>query len=161
LTYQEQPFGPQIASSAVDITTMAVGTVPTAPQIPFFLFQNNALPGGLDTLLAYLGLSDAGKDAFVEGLLNGAMTPFRYDPIGLSSDQATLLAGSYFVGHSYGWSDFNIDGTNGDLMVTTYGVPAYTSDQLASDPNIPNLTPTIVSQFSMTPSSDNILGTPQ
>ena len=37
LTYQEVPFGPQIASSAIDITTMAVGTVPIAPLIPPFL----------------------------------------------------------------------------------------------------------------------------
>jgi phosphodiesterase/alkaline phosphatase D-like protein/Ca2+-binding RTX toxin-like protein len=176
LTYQERPFGPKIASSAIDITTMAVGTVPIAPLIPPALIGAPA-PFGLTPaqVVAYNLLpntpdSDStanDKDDFIKGILNGAAFVFGgYDPIGLSSSQATLLAGDYFVGHSFGWTDFDIKGTNGatwtagDLFVTTYGVPAYTTEDLANDPAILAQTPGIVSQFKMTPTSNNILGTP-
>ena len=171
LTYQERPFGPQIASSAINITTMAVGTVPIAPQIPPALIGLPP-PFGIDfaTFLAYLALpntpdSDSipnDKDDFVKGILNTAIGLFGYDPIGLSSSQAELIAGDYFVGHSLGWTDFNIDGATGELMVTTYGVPAYTTQTLTSNPAaVLGLTPTIVSQFALTPTSGNILGTTQ
>jgi alkaline phosphatase D len=169
LTYQERPFGPQIASSAIDITTMAVGTVPIAPQIPPFLVGApppfgltpaqfafyNSLPNAPD--------SDSipnDKDDFVKGILNGAINLFGYDPIGLSSTQATLTQGDYFVGHSLGWTDFNVDGTTGELVVTTYGVPAYTTQDLTANPaGVLALNPTIVSQFTLTPTSNNTLGT--
>jgi phosphodiesterase/alkaline phosphatase D-like protein/Ca2+-binding RTX toxin-like protein len=181
LTYQERPFGPKIASSAIDVTTMAVGTVPIAPQIPLALLQLQPLPPpfniNLGQVLAYnalpndpdpgddLSLPANDKDDFIQRILNGAAFVFGgYDPIGLSSTQAELLEGDYFVGHSYGWTDFDIKGTNGatwtagDLFVTTYGVPAYTTADVASQAVL-DLTPDVVSQFKMTPTSNNIVGT--
>jgi phosphodiesterase/alkaline phosphatase D-like protein len=169
VTYQEFPFSSQIASSTIDVTTMAVGTVPIAPLIPPQLVGAPP-PFGLTPaqLAFYNSLPNApdsdsipnDKDDFVKGILNGAINLFGYDPIGLSSTQATLLAGDYFVGHSFGWTDFNIDGTTGELVVTTYGVPAYTTQDLASNPAaVLALNPTIVSQFALTATSNNILGT--
>ena len=173
LTYQEAPFGPQIASSAIDITTMAVGVIPIAPQIPPFLV---GLPPPLGLtpaqLTFYQSLPNApdpgdnlllppdDKDDFVQRILNGAAGLFGYNPIGLSPAQATLLAGDYFVGHSFGWTDFNIEETSGDLLVTTYGVPYYTDADLASNPaGVLARVPTIVNQFEMTPTSNSIIGT--
>ena len=169
LTYQEAPFGPQIASSAIDITTMAVGVIPIAPQIPPFLV---GLPPPLGLtpaqLTFYQSLPNApdlgdvpnDKDDFVKFILNSAASLFGYDAIGLSPAQATLLAGDYFVGHSFGWTDFNIEETSGDLLVTTYGVPYYTDADLASNPaGVLARVPTIVNQFEMTPTSNSIIGT--
>lgn len=177
LTYQERPFGPQIASSAIDITTMAVGTVPIAPQIPFFLVDApppfgltpaqfafyNSLPNAPD-----LDSIPDDKDDFVKVILNDAIDFFGYDDpnsddpnsIGLSSTQATLTEGDYFVGHSLGWTNFNVDGTTGELDVTTYGVPAYTTQDLTANlAGVLALDPTIVSKFALTPTSKNTLGT--
>jgi phosphodiesterase/alkaline phosphatase D-like protein/Ca2+-binding RTX toxin-like protein len=180
LTWQEFPGSTKIASSAIDITTMAVGTVPIAPLLPPGLIGAPS-PFGLTPgqVLAYnslpntqdpgddLSLPANDKDDFVQRILNGAAFVFGgYDPIGLSSSQATLLLGDYFVGHSFGWTDFDIKATNGatwtagDLVVTTYGVPAYTTEELANDPTVLTQTPDIVSQFQMTPTTNNMLGTP-
>jgi phosphodiesterase/alkaline phosphatase D-like protein len=171
LTYQETPFGQAIESSAIDITTMAVGTIPIAPQIPPFLAAlppENPFHLTAEALALYDSLSNAGKDAFVEAILNNAIEAFSVlygvnNPIGLDSSQAELMEGSYFVGHSFGWTDFNInDALNGELIVTTYGVPFYTDADLADDPQaVLDLEPEIVSQFKLTPTSKNILGTPQ
>src|SRR5262249_30144548 len=75
------------------------------------------------------------KDDFVKLLLNNYMTRLGYDPIGLESNgkiDAKLLSGDYFVGHDFGWTDFNIDGATGKLLVTTWGSPAYTAEELAA-----------------------------
>ena len=91
-----------------------------------------------------------------------------YDPIGLDNNlpvaagriNATLLQGDYFVGHDLGWSDFNIDPVTGQLLVTTWGVPAYTAADLATNPAaVLALNPSIVSQFAVTPSDHSIIGT--
>ena len=91
-----------------------------------------------------------------------------YDPIGLDNNlaiaagkiNATLLQGDYFVSHDFGWSDFNIDETTGQLMVTTWGVPGYSAADLATNPAaVLALNPAIVSQFAVTPTSDSIIGT--
>ena len=64
------------------------------------------------------------------------------------------------MGHDFGWTDFNVDATTGELLVTTYGVPGYTDADLTSNPAaVIALNPTIVSQFEVTPTSDAIIGT--
>jgi Ca2+-binding RTX toxin-like protein len=71
-----------------------------------------------------------------------------------------LLQGDYFVGHNIGWTDFNVDADTGDLLVTTYGIQPYTEAELAADSaTILARTPTVVSQFELTPTSDSINGT--
>jgi Ca2+-binding RTX toxin-like protein len=70
------------------------------------------------------------------------------------------LSGDYFVGHDFGWTDFKIDALTGELLVTTFGVPSYTAADLSTNAAaILAQTPTIVSQFKVTPSSDSIIGT--
>ncbi|OZA36288.1 MAG: hypothetical protein B7X87_14305 [Hydrogenophilales bacterium 17-64-34] len=53
--------------------------------------------------------------------------------------------------HSYGWTEFEIDAATGELIVTTWGIPDYSYDELIANPDlITGLTPQIVSRFSVT-----------
>jgi phosphodiesterase/alkaline phosphatase D-like protein len=168
LTYQDFAGGPQIATSVFEVNTLAVASIPIAPFVPAVAaeaglisqaqldFYTLLLPVAPDTDSA---LND--KDDFVKFILNSYMTTLGYDPIGLESGgpiDATLISGDYFVGHNFGWTDFNIDATTGKLMVTTWGVPLYTDLDVANNAVL-GFTPTIVSQFEVTPTSNSIIGT--
>ena len=174
LTYQDYLGGPQIATSVFEVVVPAVAAdllgplvAPTAAALglitPAQLVFYNSLPNAPDTDSI---LND--KDDFVEFILNQVIGGLGYDPIGLDNNlpiaagtiNATLLQGDYFVGHDFGWTDFNVDATTGELLVTTYGVPGYTDADLTSNPAaVIALNPTIVSQFEVTPTSDAIIGT--
>lgn len=174
LTYQDRPGGPQVATGAFEINTLAVASNPIAPLAPPLaaalglitpaqLAFYNTLPVAPDPGSA---LND--KDDFVKFILNTVISGLGYDPIGLDSNlpqangkiNATLLQGDYFVGHDFGWTDFNIDAATQNLLVTTYGVPTYTDVDLATNPaGVLALNPAIVSQFQVTPTSDSIIGT--
>jgi phosphodiesterase/alkaline phosphatase D-like protein len=168
LTYQDALGGPQIASSAFEVNTVAAAALSGAPLLPAAAFQLGLISA--QQLALYNSLPNApdtdslpnDKDDFVKLLLDQYMAHFGYNPIGLEPGgkiNATLLQGDYFVGHDYGWTDFNI-GTDGKLMVTTWGVPAYSAEQLAADPaSVLSLTPAIVSQFEVAPTSQSIIGT--
>jgi Ca2+-binding RTX toxin-like protein len=45
------------------------------------------------------------------------------------------------------------------LLITTYGTTPYTAEDLAANPALLDLDPTIVSKFEVTPTSDSIIGT--
>jgi alkaline phosphatase D len=175
LTYQNSLGGPQIASSAFEVVVPAVAPsslggplIPAAAAAlglvpPSFLTAYNLAPIAPDPDNV---LND--KDDFVEFVLNHVIDAFGYDPIGLNNNlpvttgmiHATLLQGDYFATHDYGWTDFNIDPTTGELLVTTYGVPAYTEADLVSHQGtVLGLNPAIISQFEVTPTSDSIMGT--
>jgi hypothetical protein len=175
LTYQDHFGGAQIASSAFEVVVPSLGSsplpgslaAPTAAALgvitPAQLAFYNSLPIAPDTDNI---LND--KDDFAEFILDTVLTGLGDDPIGLDNNlaiaagriNATLLQGDYFVGHSLGWSDFNIDPVTGQLMVTTWGVPGYTAADLATNPAaVLALTPAIVSQFVVTPSDNSIIGT--
>jgi phosphodiesterase/alkaline phosphatase D-like protein len=165
LTYQTALGGPQIASSAFEVNTLAAAATPLAALIPAAAFQlglitqqqldlYNSLPNAPD--------SDSipnDKDDFIKQIIDSYITKLGYDPIGLESNSkidAKLLSGDYFVGHDSGWTDFNIDPLSGKLLVTTWGIPAYTAAELAADPTgIIARDPAIVSQFEVTPKSDS------
>jgi phosphodiesterase/alkaline phosphatase D-like protein len=168
LTYQETPGGPQVASSAFEVATTALGATSFAPLLPLIALQSGLITP--QQLALYDSLPNApdtdsipnDKDDFVKSIINGYMTKLGYDPIGLESGgaiHATLLKGDYFVGHDFGWTDFNIDPA-GKLLVTTWGMPYYSAQDLAANPDqILAQDPTIVSQFEVTPTSSSIIGT--
>jgi phosphodiesterase/alkaline phosphatase D-like protein len=168
LTYQDALGGPQIASSAFEVNTLAAAALPPATLLPAAAFQLGLISA--QQLALYNSLPNApdsdslpnDKDDFVKLLLDQYMSRFGYDPIGLEPGgkiNATLLQGDYFVGHDYGWTDFNI-GTDGELLVTTWGIPAYSAEQLAANPaSVLSLSPAIVSRFEVTPTSQSIIGT--
>ena len=65
---------------------------------------------------------------------------------------ATLLQGGYVSAHTFGWTEFDIDADTQALTVTTWGIPAYTLEQLQADPqSVLDLVPEIVSQFVVNP----------
>jgi phosphodiesterase/alkaline phosphatase D-like protein len=161
LTYQERAFGPQIATNVWEITTGAV-----AYERPTGEFLANIFTAGNPQLQAfYNSLPNApdrdnianDKDDFVKQLVNSQLlAPGGYDPLGLDNNlpqangliDAKLLQGDYFVGHSYSWSEFDINPISQKLTVTTYGIPSYTEAQLLANPaGITDQTPRILSQF--------------
>jgi alkaline phosphatase D len=162
LTYQDSFGGPQIATSAVEVDTMAVAAPLIVTQLPPLLTVAGLLPP--DQLALYNQLPPTGKDEFLKQLVDKTfLAPLGYDPIGLDDNlpgadgkiHAELLQGSYFVSNDFGWTNFKVDPVRHDLVVTTYGIPAYTAADLATDPNgVLARTPTIVSQFRLTPTLD-------
>ena len=83
-----------------------------------------------------------------------------YDPIGLNENNpeaeglidAELLQGDYLASHTYGWAQFEIAAETQDLLVTVYGVDAYSEADLLADPNdVINENPRVVSQFIVHP----------
>jgi phosphodiesterase/alkaline phosphatase D-like protein len=174
LTYQDTLGGPQIATSVFEVDVPAVASnligplvAPTAAALglisPAQLAFYNTLPNAPDSDNI---LND--KDDFAEFILDQVISGLGYDPIGLDNNlaiaagkiNATLLHGDYFVGHDFGWTDFNIEATTGKLLVTTYGVPGYTDADVSGNPAaVLALNPTIVSQFEVTPTSGSIIGT--
>jgi phosphodiesterase/alkaline phosphatase D-like protein len=164
LTYQAALGGPQIASSAFEVNTLAAASSLPATLLPAAAFQLGLISA--QQLALYNSLPNApdsdsipnDKDDFVKLLLDNALTKLGYDPIGLESNgkiDAKLLQGDYFVGHDFGWTDFDIDPVSGKLLVTTWGIPAYTAADLAADPTgVIARNPVIVSQFEVTPQSD-------
>jgi phosphodiesterase/alkaline phosphatase D-like protein len=159
LTYQEHFGGPQIATSAIEVDTMAVASQLIVPQIPAAAAQLGLLPP--TQLALYNSLPPAGKDEFLKQFFDKAfLAPLGYDPIGLDDNlsaaggkiHAQLLQGSYFVSNDLGWTKFEVDKDTQSLLVTTYGIPAYTTADLAANPSaVLASTPTIVSQFRLTP----------
>jgi hypothetical protein len=159
LTYQDHFLGPQIATSAIEVDTMAVASQLVGPQLPPLLTQAGILPPA--QLALYNSLPAAGKDQFLEQLIDKTfLAPLGYDPIGLDNNlpatdgkfHAQLLQGSYFVSNDLGWTKFEVDADTQSLLVTTYGIPAYTTADLAANPSaVLASTPTIVSQFRLMP----------
>ena len=165
LTYQDTLGGPQIASSAFEVNTLAAASVSPATLLVEEAFQLGLISA--QQLALYNSLPNApdsdsipnDKDDFVKLLLDNYMTKLGYDPIGLESNgkiDAKLLSGDYFVGHDFGWTDFDIDPATGKLLVTSWGMPAYTAAELA---DIIGRDPVVVSQFEVTPTSQSIIGT--
>jgi Ca2+-binding RTX toxin-like protein len=161
LTYQEGVGKPQIATSAFEVVTGSVAyDAPFGPTV-----ANLALSAGLITAQQkafYDAQSNAGKDAFIKGIVNGGLTPLGYDPVGLDNNlsqangliNAKLLQGDYVATNTYGWTEFNIDPATQKLTVTTWGIDAYTRSQLEANPSaITSLQPQIVSQFEVTPNA--------
>lgn len=100
------------------------------------------------------------KDDFLKSLINTQLETLDYDPIGLNENNAgaeglidaELLQGDYLACHTYGWAEFEIAPETQELLVTVYGVDAYSEADLLADPNdVINREPRVVSQFRVYP----------
>jgi len=105
------------------------------------------------------------KDDFIKTLTDAQLEPLAYDPIGLNNNlpaaegliDAELIQGDYMACHTYGWAEFDIDVDTQDLLVTVYGIDAYSDDELLADPNsILAREPRIVSHFKVHPKMTQI-----
>jgi phosphodiesterase/alkaline phosphatase D-like protein len=149
LTYQNGPGQAQIHTGAFEISTGSVAyDAPFGPTVAGLAYGLN-LPGALNPAV-YAALPAATQEAYITGLVNAQITALGYDPLGLQGSEipATLLQGGYTATNSFGWTEFNVDPVTQQLMVTTWGVPAYTRDMLLANPAaIAALEPRILSQF--------------
>ncbi|MEL7036136.1 MAG: esterase-like activity of phytase family protein [Cyanobacteria bacterium J06592_8] len=168
ITYQEEPFGEQIPTNIFGITTGAVAfDAPTGEFLGDLFVSGNPDAEALYNSLPIAPDTDDipdDKDDFVEQAINSTLLePFGFDPLGLDNNlpqaegliDAELLQGDYFVGHTYGWTQFDIDSETQELTVTTYGIEAYTEEELLANPEeIISQEPEIVSQFVVNPQAD-------
>lgn len=162
LTYQLTPFGEQKATNAFEITTGSVAyDAPFGPTVAQLAAAVGLLTPQQKAFYDSLP-SIAAKDSFIKMVTNGTLTPLGYDPLGLDANlagaegkiQAELLQGDYVATHTFGWTEFEIDQVTQQLLVTTYGIPAYNVGDVANDlSGIVSRTPQIVSQFRITPTS--------
>jgi phosphodiesterase/alkaline phosphatase D-like protein len=159
LTYQDAPGAPQIATGAFEVTTGSVAfDAPFGPTVADIAFAAG-LPGALDPAI-YAQLSPVQQEAYIQGLIDAQITPLGYDPVGLDNNlpqaegriDAELLEGGWTATNTFGWTEFDIDPLTQELVVTTWGIDAYTQAQLEADPAaILALEPAIVQQFRVTP----------
>jgi alkaline phosphatase D len=162
LTYQLSPFSQQLATNAFEITTGSVAyDAPFGPTVAELATAVGLLSPQQKAFYDSLP-SIATKDAFIKSVTNSVLTPLGYDPLGLDANlteaddliQAELLQGDYLATHTYGWTEFEIDKFTQQLLVTTYGIDPYSSDDIANNlTGVVNRTPQIVSQFRVTPTS--------
>ncbi|OYX28730.1 MAG: hypothetical protein B7Z03_11000 [Hydrogenophilales bacterium 32-62-9] len=136
----EEPFGPTVVNLAASLGLL------TPEQVAYY----DSLP------------NDLAKDQFIKALVNAQVLPLGYSGLGLEGSGipfTNLMPTLPGVGqldyslatHSYGWTEFEIDAATGELIVTTWGIPDYSYDELTANPDlITGLTPQIVSRFSVT-----------
>ena len=176
LAYQELHTGEANNSVIVDSTPIGAFEVVTGPVAffdgllgpsivnlaasagvlsPFLKSFYNKLPVAPDTDSI---VND--KDDFLKSLINTQLEALDYDPIGLNENapgaegliDAELLQGDYLVCHTFGWAEFEIAAETQELLVTVYGVDAYSEADLSADPNdVLNQIPRVVSQFKVHP----------
>ena len=119
-------------------------------QIPGF---NKALYDALDVNNDTDSLVND-QDDFVKTLIDLQLGYQDLDPIGLegSSIDAELLQGDYLAVHTFGWAEFDVDADTQDLLVTVWGIDAYSEAALQANPSaIIGLEPRVVSQFLVHP----------
>jgi len=100
------------------------------------------------------------KDDFLKSLINTQLEALDYDPIGLNENKADaeglivseLLQGDYLACHTFGWAEFEITPDTQELLVTVYGMDAYSETDLQAVPDgVVNRSPRVVSQFIVYP----------
>ena len=142
LTYQIGAGQAQKPSSAFEVTTGAVAFDP-----PFGPFVGGAaLALGLLTkeqAAFYASLPatpDAGdalddKDDFIKKIINDAVIPLGYTPMGLTDATfpAKLVKGDFVNYHTYGWTELVIDPTTEQLTVNLHTIPWYSTADLAAN----------------------------
>ena len=162
ITYQEQPFGPQIATSAFEITTGSVAFDPTFGEgildaaaglgliSPEELAGINTLPIAPDGD----GLPNDRDDVVRELFNDVTLNPLGLDPLGLDDNleiadgliDAELIQGGWVSSFTFGWTEFDIDADTQALTVTTYGIESYSPEE-AGSAEVLAREPEIVSQF--------------
>ena len=155
LTYQVDPAGPQIALPSFEVTTGAVAFDPPFGPAVIGL----AAAAGLvspEVAAQYAATPPAARELIFQQVVNGAIAPFGYDPLGLDNNldqargllDATLAQGLYTATTTFGWTEFVVDGATGALTVRTWGVPPYDA-AAATDPAAVAREPTVVSEFTV------------
>lgn len=156
IRFRAEPLGEEIPLRAIEVTTGSVAyDAPFGPTVALVLLEAGFI--SQEQYDAYLSLDMAGKDQFIRNVIDLMLFIIGYTFVGLEDAphvDAELLQGEYVSLHTYGWSEFEIDAETGELLVTTYGIEAYSEAELLADPDsIVAREPAVVSQFSMQPAS--------
>jgi myo-inositol-hexaphosphate 3-phosphohydrolase/phosphodiesterase/alkaline phosphatase D-like protein len=175
LTYQLAPGQGQIATTAFEITTGSVAfDAPFGQTVAELATAVGLLTPAQKAFYDSLPIANDGdslpndKDDFIKQIVDNGLTPLGYDPVGLNNNlpqaegliNAKLLQGDYIASHTYGWTEFNIDAETQKLTLTTYGIEAYTREELEANPNaVISRQPKIVSQFEVDARTSGIRGT--
>lgn len=152
VTYQEEAGGEQKPTGTFEISTGPVAfDAPLASSLIGLANRLGLVTDGQKRL--FDNLPAGAKNLAFLAALNGQLTRFGYDTIGLqeSEIQAELVRGAYIATTSYGWTEFEIDAATQQLRVITYGIPYYTREQMQEDAKIRALGPAVVSEFVVTP----------
>jgi phosphodiesterase/alkaline phosphatase D-like protein len=133
LAYSWYPLTPANRASAWEIITGPVA-VDTSLGAGIAAFAAKASIISAAQKRSYDEADRAGKDRFIAELIDRQVQVQFLDPLGLADAGlgAVLEVGSYTACHSFGWTEFEVDGAS--LVVTTYGVDSYAEGDLASDP---------------------------
>lgn len=149
LTYQTAAFGPQIATSAWEISTGSVAyDAPMGQTVMYAAAQLGLID--MATFGAFMGADVATQNAMFENILSALIAQYGYDPLGLAGSgiPATLLEGGWTAASTYGWSQFDIDPVTHALTVTTYGVPYFNEAFAVAHPDlVAAMEPAVVSRF--------------
>jgi PhoD-like phosphatase len=154
LTYQTEAGGEHLPTHTWEITTGSVGFYPPTGQ---FIIENAAKIGlvGKEQFAAYQHMPIADKDALLEGIFNRVVLGLQgFTLLGLEDSEINWqrVSGGWVMGHTFGWTEFQIDADTQVLTVSTYGVPAYSHDQIKADvQSILALKPVVISQLIITP----------
>lgn len=147
ITYRPTPISAPTATPYFEVTTGAVAyDQPFGPTVFNIGSAAGLISPGQQAF--YNSLSNAGKDAFIENVVNQQVAAQGYDTLGLSGSgiPAQLLAGGWTATHWYSWTEFEISPVDSSLLVTVWGVPWYEGANI--DVNaIANLNPALISQF--------------
>ncbi len=154
LNYQTAPDGPLIPSSAFEVTTGSVAFWPPTGQALVEGAAQFRLVSA-EELAAYRAGTLADKDALLEQVYNRFVADLQgYSKLTLDGTRAELLAGSLICGHSFGWTEFDIDAATQELTITTYGIRAYDLAALTnSTDEVLSRTPEVLSVVRARPSS--------
>ena len=109
----------------------------------------------------YQSLPNAGKDLFIQQVLDTVISGYGYSPTGIQdpSIQSQLLVGGPCALHHYGWTEFDVDAASKLLRITTFGVDWYTPEEAQADPQAIIARPiTVRQQLIVAPSGGGCLG---
>ncbi|MDZ4771310.1 MAG: alkaline phosphatase D family protein [Chloroflexota bacterium] len=135
ITYQTQSGGENLPTDMFEVTT---GSVAFYPPTGAALVEG-AIGFGLvndEEAAAYAAADIDGKDAILADLFNRfVLRPQRYTELGLDDSTVNLVSqeGGDIIGHVFGWTAFEIAAQTQRLTITTYGIPAYDAETLASE----------------------------
>lgn len=133
LTYQTEAGGELLPTRQFEVTTGSVAFYPPTGQA---LVEGANEFGLVPNYEEYLEMSLAEQDAILEGLFNRFVLQLQsFDTLGLEDSpiDAELVTGSYILGHSFGWTEFEVEAETQVLTITTYGIRAYDPATVANN----------------------------
>lgn len=150
LTYQTEALGDLIGVPSLEVSTGSVAFFPpTGAALVAGAAEVGLVPDA--DFAAYQAGSLAEQDAVLVGLFNqfvNRLQGYENNTFEGSGVDAELTQGNWIAGHSFGWTEFDIDAETSRLTVTTYGVRAYDRDAVDADPDaVLALQPEVINQF--------------